>query len=153
MERIWLENNKLQVALKPKELVEKGSVVRLSKPSLTPFKRTMIDRMYMFIIGSKRQWNLAVTKLSDLKELMVRRVRMVCPLIKRALSKLGNVFTRLTAIQTPEISRNLSDKFSRGVGDKEDPESTGFINRYDVILKKLHRCKFGFCDQRSQQFA
>lgn len=42
MKRIWLKENKLQVTLKPKELVGKGSGVRLRKPSVTPFKRTAI---------------------------------------------------------------------------------------------------------------
>ena len=36
------KENKLQVVLKPKELVGKESVVRLPKPSVTPFKRTVI---------------------------------------------------------------------------------------------------------------
>ena len=42
MERIWLKENKLQVALEAKELVEKGLAVRLSKTYITPSKRTVI---------------------------------------------------------------------------------------------------------------
>ena len=48
--------------------------------------------------------------MSDLTELMVKRLRMVCYSIKSVISKLRNIFKMITAIQTHESSRNLSDK-------------------------------------------
>ena len=42
---------------------------------------------------------------------------MACYSIKRVISKLRNIFARSTAIQTPESSRNLSDKSSRDAGN------------------------------------
>ena len=62
-------------------------------------------------------------KLSNVKELMVQGVRIVCYSINRVISKLRNIFARSTAIQTSESSGNLSDKSSRDAsnnGEKGD---------------------------------
>lgn len=68
-----LVDQKLQAALKPKDLVEKRLLAGIPKFSITPSKRAVID-LVRFNNGSKRLWNLAVAKLSDLAQLMVQRL-------------------------------------------------------------------------------
>ena len=73
-----LLDQKLQAALKQKELEEKGSAVRLPKLSITPFNGTVIDwvrfeSQYSVMVDS--QSVPPVTKFSHLKELLVPKVR------------------------------------------------------------------------------
>ena len=62
-------------------------MVRLLKPSVTPSKRAVIDwlRVHNRFSGIRE---LIMIKLSDLKEVMVQRIRMVCRSIKRILNML-----------------------------------------------------------------
>ena len=50
---------------------------------------------------------------------------MVCYSIKSVVSKLRNIFTITSAIQTPESSGNLSDKCSRDAGNNGEKSSHG----------------------------
>ena len=73
-----LLNQKLQAALKQKELEEKRSTVKLPKLSITPFSGTVIDwvrfeNQFSAMVDS--QSVPAVTKFSHLKELLVPKVR------------------------------------------------------------------------------
>lgn len=75
-----LLNQKLQAALKQKELEEKKSTVKLPTLSITPFSRTAIDwvrfeNQFSDMVDS--QSVPAVTKFSHLKELLVPKVRQV----------------------------------------------------------------------------
>ena len=72
-----LLNQKLQAALKQKELEEKTSTVKLPKLSITLFSGTAIDRVrfeYQFSAMVDSQSVPAVTKFSHLKELLVPKV-------------------------------------------------------------------------------
>ena len=73
-----LLDQKLQAALKQKELEEKGSAVKLPKLSITPFNGTVMDwvrfeSQYSAMVDS--QTVPAVTKFSHLKELLVPKIR------------------------------------------------------------------------------
>ena len=71
-------NQKLQAALKQKELEENRSAVKLPKLSITPFSGTVIDWVRFesqFSAMVDSQSVPAVTKFSHLKELLVPRVR------------------------------------------------------------------------------
>ena len=73
-----LLNQKLQAALKQKELEENKSSVKLPKLSITPFSGTVInwvrfENQFSAMVDS--QSIPAVTKFSHLKELLVPRVR------------------------------------------------------------------------------
>ena len=73
-----LLNQKLQAALKQKELEEKRSTVKLPKLSITPFSGTAIGwvrfkNQFSAMVDS--QSVPAVTKFSHLKELLVPKVR------------------------------------------------------------------------------
>lgn len=73
-----LLNQKLQAALKQKELEENRSTVKLRKLSITPFSGTVIDWVRFesqFSAMVDSQSVPAVTKFSHLKELLVPRVR------------------------------------------------------------------------------
>lgn len=73
-----LLNQKLQAALKQKELEEKTSTVKLPKLSITLFSGTVIDRVrfeYQFSAMVDSQSVSAVTKFSHLKESLVPKVR------------------------------------------------------------------------------
>jgi len=69
-------------------------------------------------------------KLSNLKALKVQGVLMACYAIKSVISKLRNIFARITAIQNSESdgSGNLPDKSSRDAGDNR--EKRGLVKRY-----------------------
>ncbi|KAL9961157.1 hypothetical protein ACROYT_G030050 [Oculina patagonica] len=71
-------NEKLQAALKQKELVENKSAVKFPKLSITPFSGTVIDWVRFesqFSAMVDSQSVPAVTKFSHLKELLVPSVR------------------------------------------------------------------------------
>jgi len=71
-------NERLQAALKQKELEEKRSAVKLPKLSITPFSGTVINWVHFesqFSAMVDSQSVPAVTKFSHLKELLVQRVR------------------------------------------------------------------------------
>jgi len=71
-------NERLQAALKQKELEEKRSAVKLPKLSITPFSGTVINWEHFesqFSAMVDSQSVPAVTKFSHLKELLVPRVR------------------------------------------------------------------------------
>ena len=72
-----LLNQKLQAALKQKELEEKTSTVKLPKLSITLFSGTVSDRVrfeYQFSAMVDSQSVPAATKFSHLKELLVPKV-------------------------------------------------------------------------------
>lgn len=71
-----IPNQKLQAALKQKELEDNRSAVKLPKLSITPFSGTVINWVHFesqFSAMVDSQSVPAVTKFSHLKELLVPR--------------------------------------------------------------------------------